>query len=230
MSELFDLEGRVAVVTGGGRGIGRAIAVELANAGAAVVPSARSTDEIESVAADIETAGGDAVADGGSGLDPAGLVERATERAKERVEALLDNEDGRNHAEIRAEVQESMTENVNVFREKDRLEEALRDIREAREAYEDVGVADQSRTFNTDLQQTIETRNVIDLAEAITLGALAREEFRGAHWRKEHQERDDENWLKHTLLSWNEGSPELWYKPVLLEGENKRYEPKIRSY
>ncbi|WP_144903540.1 FAD-binding protein [Halobellus captivus] len=173
---------------------------------------------------------GDAVADGGSGLDPDGFVERAAERATERVEALLANEDGRNHAEIRADVQQSMTENVNVFREKAGLEQALRDIRAAREAYRDVGVADQSRTFNTDLLQTIETRNIIDLAEAITLGALVRKEFRGAHWRKEHQERDDENWLKHTLLSWNDGSPELWFKPVLLEGEDKRYEPKIRSY
>ncbi|MGQ4555087.1 FAD-binding protein [Halobellus sp. GM3] len=184
---------------------------------------------------DIDASEGGAVADGGAAagaadLGPDELVERATQRTTERVEALLANEDGRNHSEIRSDVQQSMTENVNVFREKASLEQALRDIREARKAYRDVGVADQSRTFNTDLLQTIETRNIIDLAEAITLGALVREEFRGAHWRKEHQERDDENWLKHTLLSWNDGSPELWFKPVLLEGEEKRYEPKIRSY
>ena len=62
------------------------------------------------------------------------------------------------------------------------------------------------------------------------LGALAREEFRGAHWREGFQERDDENWLKHTMLSWNGGQPEIWYRLVLLEGADKRYVHKIRSY
>jgi succinate dehydrogenase / fumarate reductase flavoprotein subunit len=179
---------------------------------------------------------GDAVADGGTAAastaaqSPTGLVERATEEARTHVDSLLANDDGRNHSEIRDAVQSTMTENVNVFREEESLKQAVEDIRNARRAYQNVGVADQSRTFNTDLLHTIETRNIIDLAEAITLGALARDEFRGAHWRKQHQERDDQSWLKHTLLSWNDGSPELWYKPVILEGESKQYEPKIRSY
>ena len=84
-----------------------------------------------------------------------------------------------------------------------------------------MAVSDPSPTFNTDLLQTIETRKRLGLAEASTVGALARDEFRGAHWRAEHQERKDDEWLKHTLLSWNDGSPELWYRPVILEGEEK---------
>ena len=178
-----------------------------------------------------ETGGsGTAAADGGAvATDAESVLGAAVDRAQERVEELL-SRDGRNHAEIRSAVQETMTANVNVFREEGRLDETLADLREAREAYKDVAVSDPSRTFNTDLIHTIETRNILDLAEALTMGALAREEFRGAHWRKEHQERKDENWLKHTLISWNDGEPELWYKPVVLEGENKTYEPKSRSY
>ena len=178
----------------------------------------------------------DVVADGGTvagspaALGPGETVERAVEAERGRVETLLNREDGVNHAEVRAEVQKTMTRNVNVFREEDGLKQALADIRAARERYRDVAVSDPSRTFNTDLVQTIETRNVLDLAEAITLGALARDEFRGAHWRAQHQERRDDRWLKHTMLSWEGGRPEVWYKPVDLEGEERTYEPKSRSY
>jgi len=173
----------------------------------------------------------DAVADGGTAVvEPDETVRRAVEREQARIERLLEKDDGVQHAELRADLQESMTENVNVFRNEEGLEQALEDIQAVRERYQDVYVDDPSRTFNTDLIHTIETRNLVDLAEAITLGALARDEFRGAHWRQEHQERKDDEWLKHTMLSWNDGSPELWYKPVILDGENKTYEPKERSY
>ncbi|MEF8782901.1 MAG: FAD-binding protein [Haloarculaceae archaeon] len=170
------------------------------------------------------------VADGGAvAASGEAVIERAVERERERVETLLER-DGVNHAEVRADIQETMTENVNVFREADSLKRALEDIREARESYQHVGVADTSRTYNTDLIHTIETRNILDLAEAITLGALARDEFRGAHWRKQYQERRDDEWLKHTMLQWSGGSPNLYYKPVILEGHEETYEPKERSY
>jgi succinate dehydrogenase / fumarate reductase flavoprotein subunit len=180
---------------------------------------------------------GDVAADGGRAADggataeltPDECVDRAVADEKTRIDALMSRE-GTNHATIRAKVQQSMTRFVNVFREEEGLKQALCDIREAREAYQDVAVSDPSRTFNTDLIQTIETRNLLDIAEAITLGALVRDEFRGAHWRAEHQERKDESWLKHTMLSWNDGTPEVWFRPVVLEGEDKTYEPKVRSY
>ena len=195
-------------------------------------PSAKmeSEDLDTPVAPGAVDAGDEDVAADGALVEAEEVIDHHVTAVEQRVDELLSREDGVNHAEIRADVQETMTKNVNVFREESALKEALEDLRVARERYQDVYVRDPSNTFNTDLIHTIETRNVIDLAEAITLGALAREEFRGAHWRKEHQERKDESWLKHTLVSWNDGEPELWYKPTILEGENKTYEPKNRSY
>jgi succinate dehydrogenase / fumarate reductase flavoprotein subunit len=171
----------------------------------------------------------DDVAADGAAIEPQAVLESTVEQERQRVEDLIES-DGINHAEVRADVQETMTENVNVFRTEEGLEKALHDLRAARREYEDVAVEDPSRTYNTDLIHTIETRNILDVAEAITLGALAREEFRGAHWRAEHQERKDEEWIKHTMLAWNEGQPDLYYKPVILEGDEETYEPKVRSY
>jgi succinate dehydrogenase / fumarate reductase flavoprotein subunit len=170
------------------------------------------------------------VIEGGAELEPGSVLEAAVSAEQERVEELLDRETNVGHVSVRKQVQETMTDHVNVFREADTLEAALTDIQEARVTYQDVSVTDPSRTYNTDLQHTIETRNIIDLAEAITMGALARPESRGAHWRAEHQERRDQEWLKHTVVNWRDGDPELWYRPVLLEGETVAYEPEERSY
>ncbi len=169
--------------------------------------------------------------DGGSAVAEAeGVLERAVEAEREYVEYLLDKDTGIQQAELRAELQEAMTEYVNVFRNEDGIKRALEVIRDVRERYQDVYVSDPSRTFNTDLQQTLEMRNLVDCAETIAVSALVRTEFRGAHWRQEHQRRKDEEWLKHTMISWDDGDPSLWYRPVILEGDRKTYEPKERSY
>ena len=215
----------------GARAGRHAAGTDLGTAEVPTGPSARSEDE-----SDLDTpvdpgaidASGDVAADGAM-VEPDAVVEHAVETERARIADMLER-DGTNHAEIRADLQEAMTEYVNVFRNKEGLQRALEVIRECRERYQDVAVADPSRTFNTDLIHTIETRNLIEIAETITLGALAREEFRGAHWRQEHQERKDDGWLKHTMIAWNDGVPDVYYKPVVLKGENKEYEPKERSY
>ncbi len=182
--------------------------------------------ETSGVAAD----GGSVRSDGGVTADAEGQLERAVERERRRVDRLMEKDDGVQHAEIRQKLQNAMTDYVNVFRTEEGIKKALRIIRECRNEYQDVYVDDPSRTFNTDLQMTYETRNLIDVAETIALGALVRNEFRGAHWRQENQVRDDENWLKHTLVSWNTGEPSVFYRPAILDGEEKTYEPKERSY
>lgn len=194
-------------------------------------PSTRIETSNVDAPVELGRVGADAVTDGGTLLDatPNKVVDHTLEQERERVETLMET-DGINHADVRSDLQETMTENVNVFRNEAGLKQALEDIRACRERYQDVGVSDPSHTFNTDLMQTIETRNLIDQAEVLTLGALARTEFRGAHWRESHQERKDEEWLKHTMVAWNGGDPELYYTDVILEGEEKEYEPKVRSY
>ncbi|MFB6185201.1 MAG: FAD-binding protein [Haloarculaceae archaeon] len=213
----------------GARAGRHAAGVDLGDPEIATGPTAESEPGTVDAPVDLGAVGSDAATDGGATTaSPDDVVETAVQRARTRVDRLMER-DGVNHGEVRANIQETMTEHVNVFRREDGLRRALEDVRRARERYRDVAVEDPSRTFNTDLIHTIETRNVIDLAEAITVGALAREEFRGAHWREAHQERKDDEWLKHTLLAWNGGDPRLYYKPVLLEAE-KTYEPKERSY
>ena len=152
-------------------------------------------------------------------------VEEAVKDERARIDSLMDGT-GEHQSEIRQDVQEVMTEKVNVFRDEEGLMDALETIQEARERYQDVNVKDSSHTFNTDLTQTIELRSILDVAEAVTLGALERTESRGAHWRYENQERNDNDWLKHTMVYHTEDGPSVEYEDV----EIKEYKPKARSY
>ena len=119
-----------------------------------------------------------------------------------------------------------MNEACSVSRTEEGLEKALMEIRSLRDRYREIAIDDHGRRFNTDLLEALELECLLGLAEAILISALARRESRGAHFRQDYPERDDENWLKHTLIRRDEGGCTLSYKPVTIT----RFPPKPRTY
>jgi succinate dehydrogenase / fumarate reductase flavoprotein subunit len=117
---------------------------------------------------------------------------------------------------IRTELQKMMDLNVGVYRTGPQMEEALKKIKELKQRIKRVKVKDTSRVYNTNLINVIETTNLIELAEVIVVGGLARTESRGAHSRRDFPNRDDANWGKHTLAHYTPEGPKLDYLPVTM--------------
>ena len=115
---------------------------------------------------------------------------------------------------IRTELQHTMDHNMAVYRNGPDMEEALEKVRELKKRLEHVKVKDDSRIYNTNLLAIVEAINLIDLAETIVAGSLARTESRGAHSRRDFPNRDDINWGKHTLAYYTTEGPRLDYIPV----------------
>ena len=135
---------------------------------------------------------------------------------KKRLQDLLDRPAGLRSAAVRHEMAEAMTEGIGVFRDQDSMERAEAAVKRSREQFANVSVQDKGKTFNTDLMFALELDYMIDCAEAICAGALARKESRGAHFRTDITERDDENWLKHTLVYQSEDGPRVETLPVTI--------------
>ncbi len=146
--------------------------------------------------------------------------------ACDEVERLLSSTGGERVADIRSELQQVMMDNVGVFRIEDQLQAAIAQIDELQERYRRIGFQDRGKRFNTELLEALELGYLLDLAEVTTASALARKESRGAHSREDYPERDDANWLKHTLAYRTEAGVELKYKPVTIT----RFQPKPRTY
>ncbi|HEV2148165.1 MAG TPA: succinate dehydrogenase flavoprotein subunit [Longimicrobiaceae bacterium] len=171
-----------------------------------------------------------------SGLDMARYCREAelpplppnpTARVEETFARLLATEKGEPAARLREEMQDTMQDNVGIFREGAGMEEALRKVRGLKERYANVVVMDKGRRFNTDLLEAWEAGNLLDLAEVTALSALNRTESRGAHMREDYETRDDANWLKHTLVTLGDGGElDISYKPVTIT----RFQPKERVY
>ncbi|HUU06907.1 MAG TPA: FAD-binding protein, partial [Thermoplasmata archaeon] len=126
-------------------------------------------------------------------------VMKCLKETRERIDALLAKKGSENHADIRDEMRETMFANVGIFREKAAMETGLAKIRELKERYKGISVQNKGRQYNVDLIRALELEGMLDVAEAIVVGAVKREESRGAHSRLDFKERDDENFLKHTI-------------------------------
>ena len=119
-----------------------------------------------------------------------------------------------------------MNSGVGVFRAEEGIAAALVKVRDLKERWKRVPIRSKGGVFNMELLSVIELGFMLDLAEVIALGALQREESRGAHSRRDFPERDDQSWLKHTLAYHTADGPKLDYSPVTIT----RWEPERRVY
>ena len=120
-----------------------------------------------------------------------------------------------------------MSEKVGIFRTKDELSQALDEVIAIKERYKKVSVSSADRHMNYELHNTLELEHMLEVAHTIVLGALLREESRGAHFRRDFTARDDTKWLKHTVAKMGKDrEPLISYKDVTIT----RYQPMERKY
>ncbi len=167
---------------------------------------------------------------GGAELHP--LPVDPGKHSRQRVERLMDDSLGderESTAEIGRELKEMMTHGCGIFRDEDGLQNALNEVQQLQERFKNARVMDKSQRFNTDMQNALETENLLTFSEVIISGALARTESRGAHSRTDFPKRDDDSWLKHTIAHKNgDQLPILSYKDVNIDWEKNP--PQERKY
>ncbi|MGW7420067.1 succinate dehydrogenase flavoprotein subunit [Streptomyces sp. NPDC054813] len=174
---------------------------------------------------------GIAAADYSHTADYVELPENPAEFVVSQIERLRTSTGNERVATLRRELQETMDANVMVFRTEQTIKTAVEKIAELRERYRNVSIQDKGRRFNTDLLEAIELGNLLDLAEVMAVSALARKESRGGHYREDYPNRDDVNFMRHTMAYREVGddgaeSIRLDYKPVV----QTRYQPMERKY
>jgi succinate dehydrogenase / fumarate reductase flavoprotein subunit len=167
-------------------------------------------------------AGEDALAQHNGAL----VAESAVRDADGAIRAIFGRAGGERPWQVRDELATVMYDDAGVFRTNERLQRCLTAIGDLRERGRGVVVDDTGNRFNTDLVSVLELESMLEMADCLVTGALARTESRGAHTRLDHPERDDEEWMRHSL-TWNDGGAvRLDYKPVTVT----RFEPMVRSY
>jgi succinate dehydrogenase / fumarate reductase flavoprotein subunit len=164
---------------------------------------------------------------GGTGTVARTLLAEALAEQSSMIEEIKARATGERQGIIRREMKAVMTDKVSVYREEKPLAEAVNVLAELKERYRSVILDNKSDTFNYDLVDTLELGAMLELAEVTALTALKRTECRGSHWRTDHPGRNDDEWLKHSMATYNpDGAPHVGYTDVIIT----KYEPMERKY
>ena len=145
----------------------------------------------------------------------------------QRIEnAFFKNEGSERIADIRTDLQKTMEQGAGIYREQESLEATCAELLKLKERYTRVQVDDNSSVFNTELTTALELGSLLDVAETVAHSALLRRESRGSHSRMDYEERDDENFLCHSLAYHTDGEPRIEYQDVVIT----RWQPQERTY
>ena len=149
------------------------------------------------------------------------------QRDEQRIIGMLAREpNGDRVASIRLDMGTVMDRHLGVYRNEEGMKEAIGTIKDLKGRYDNIPVEDKGRVFNTDLVFALELGLMLDCAETIAVSALERKDSRGAHSRQDYTKRDDENWLKHILVTDSEAGPQVSHAPVVIT----QWQPEERKY
>ena len=165
----------------------------------------------------------------GQGMEQREASETDIEQAQNRLSRLNESKSGESVAKLRAELQDIMQNHFGVFRRGDFMQDGIKKLATLRERIANVHLEDKSQTFNTARIEALELENLFEVAEATAIAAEARNESRGAHARDDFRERDDENWLCHSMFFPNDkrvAKRDVNFSPKVVD----TMEPQIRSY
>lgn len=152
--------------------------------------------------------------------------QRYITEAKQQIQALIEQSGQYRIDRIRTDFQDCMTQHCGVFRTAELMQEGLQQLQQLQQQYSQIYLDDKGSCWNTEIVEALEMRSLMIVAQLILTSALNRQESRGAHFREDYSERDDRNFLKHTMAYYSPVGIDLQYRPVTIT----MFEPQERKY